>query len=57
MDFDEGGDDIIFLLFIASGVKNVVSILPKSRRQLAWVKPWLQCRSKKNCLLQYYMAT
>ena len=54
MDFDEGGDDIIFLLFIASGVKNVVSVLPKSRRQLAWVKPWLQCRSIKSTITTFY---
>ena len=50
MDFDKGGDGIVFLLFMASDVKNVVSILPKSRRQLARVKPWLQCRLIKSTI-------
>ena len=34
MDFDEKDDDIILLLLGASGVTNVLSVLPKSRWQL-----------------------
>ena len=48
MDFDEEDDDIILLLLVASGIKNLFSILPKSRRRLLWVKPWLQRRSAKS---------
>ena len=31
MDFDEEGDDITLLLFVASGMTNVQIILPISR--------------------------
>ena len=48
MDFDEEDDDIILLLLVVSGIKNLFSILPKSRRCLLWVKPWLQRRSAKS---------
>ena len=47
IDFDED-DDIILLLLVASGVKNLLSILPKSRPRLVLVKPWLQRRSTKS---------
>ena len=47
IDFDED-EDIILLLLVASGVKNLLSILPKSRRRLLLVKPWLQRRSTKS---------
>ena len=48
MDLDEEDDDIILSLLVASGVKNLLSIHPKSRRRLVWVKPWLQCRATKS---------
>ena len=48
MDFDEEDDDIILLLLVASGIKNLLSVLPKSRRRLVWVKPWLQRTSTKS---------
>ena len=39
MDFDEEDDDIILLLVVVAGVKDLLSIPPKSRRRLVWVKP------------------
>ena len=48
MDFDTEDGDIILLLLVTSGEANIFSTLPKSRRQIAWVKPWLQCRSTKS---------
>ena len=48
MDFDEEDDDIILLLVVAAGVKDLLSIPPKSRRRLVWVKPQLQWRSTKS---------
>ena len=48
MDFDEEGDDITLLLFVASGMTNVQIILPISRGQIVWIKPWLQRKSAKN---------
>ena len=47
MDFDGEDDDIILLLIVAPSVTGLLSILPKSKRQLVWVKPWLQGRSTK----------
>ena len=47
MGFAEKGDGIILLLLLASGVTNLLSILPKLRRSLVKVKYWLQSRSKK----------
>ena len=38
----------ILLPPIASGTNCVLSILPKSRQILLWVKPWLQCKSIKS---------
>ena len=39
MDFDEEDDGIILMLLVASSVINLLSILPKSREPLVWVKP------------------
>ena len=47
MDSDEEDNDIILLLLVLSSVTNLFSTLPRSRRQLVLVKPWLQCRSAK----------
>ena len=41
MDFGKEDNGIILLLHVASGVTNLLSILPKSRWQLVWVKPCL----------------
>ena len=41
MDFDKEDNDIILLPLVASGVTNVLGTPSKSRRQLAWIKPWL----------------
>ena len=48
MDFDEEGDDITLLLFEASGMTNAQIILPISRGQIVWIKPWLHRKSAKN---------
>ena len=48
MDFDEEDDDIILLLLVVSNITNLLSILSQSRRQLVWVKLWLQHRSTKS---------
>ena len=42
MDFDEEVDGIILVVPVASGVANLLNILPKPRRQLVQVKFWLQ---------------
>ena len=47
IDSSKEGDGIILLLLVAFAVTNHLSILPKSRQQLVWVKPWLQQRSTK----------
>ena len=33
---------------VTSAIADSLSILPKSRWQLVWVKPWLQSRSTKS---------
>ena len=48
MDFDEEDDDITLFLLLASGITNLLSILPKLSCQLERVKHWLQCRSTKS---------
>ena len=45
MDFDVQDDNMILLLLVASSVRNLLRVLPKSRCQLVRVKHWLQCRS------------
>ena len=42
---------IILLFLVTSDEINFLSILPKSRRQLVWVEPWLQRRSTR-CVYQ-----
>ena len=48
MDFDEENDDIMLLLLVAFVVTSLLNALQRSRQQLMWVKPWLQCRSTKS---------
>ena len=48
MDFDEEDDDITLFLLLASGITNLLSILPKLSFQLERVKHWLQRRSTKS---------
>ena len=48
MDFDVQDDNMILLLLVASGIRNLLRILPKSRCQSVRVKPWLQCRSTES---------
>ena len=42
---------IILLFLVTSDEINFLSILPKSRRHLVWVEPWLQRRSTR-CVYQ-----
>ena len=51
MNFDKEDSEIILLLPVMSGVKIFLSILPRSKWQLVWVKPWLQHRSIKSVYL------
>ena len=55
MNFEEDDDIILFLL--VPDVTNLLNIPPKSRQQLVWIRPWLQRRSLKKCLSQYYIGT
>ena len=48
MDFDEEDDGITLFLLLASGITNLLSILPKLSCQLERVKHWLQRRSTKS---------
>ena len=48
MGFDKKGDVINLLLFVTSGITNLLSILPKPVRKLMWLKPWFQSRSTKS---------
>ena len=52
MNFDKE-DDHILLLLVASGVAILLTILPKLKRQLVWVKSWLQRNIK--FLSQHYI--
>ena len=47
MDFDGEDDEIVLLLLVVSGATNLLSIQPKSRLQLVWVKTWLQKSTRK----------
>ena len=47
MGLGEEDHDIILLLLVASGITIILSILPKSRWWLVWVKLWLHRRSTK----------
>ena len=56
MDFDKEDNHITLLLLIESDVTNLLSILPKLRQQLTWVKPWLKQRSTKVVITALYRS-
>lgn len=50
MDFDEKDDNIILLLLVASGITDLLNILPNSSMLLVWIKI-------KKFLLLHYIGT
>ena len=54
MDFDKEGDDIILLLLLASGATNLLSIVPKLRRQLVWLNLGYSANQQKAFIITFY---
>ena len=54
MDSEKEGDNIILLLLLASGATNLLSIVPKLRRQLVWLNLGYKAKQQKAFIVTFY---